>query len=180
MLLTHCGLVTPYVARDLVQHWLRWWLVAWRHQAITWTNVDLSSVMSNGIHLRAILQEIPQSSVTKISLKITYLKCCSNLPGANELMWNITTRTVCPINYTHGCALQQSHDCHSVMAWWIQGGKRSICSLRESRPTKTNKQTKIRKNKETTKRPLWSSNMPHGHILLFFILLYTKRKKLLL
>ena len=22
------------------QHWFRWWLVAWRHQAITWNNVD--------------------------------------------------------------------------------------------------------------------------------------------
>ena len=37
--LTHWGLVTPF---------------AWRHQAITWTNVDLSSVKFNGIHLKAI------------------------------------------------------------------------------------------------------------------------------
>ena len=42
---------------------------------------------SSGIHLRAILQEIPQPSVTEMSLKITYLKFCSNLPGANELNW---------------------------------------------------------------------------------------------
>ena len=28
---------------DLGQHWLAYWLVAWQHQAITWTNVDLSS-----------------------------------------------------------------------------------------------------------------------------------------
>ena len=39
----------------------------------------------SGIHLRAILQEIPEPSVTEISLKITYLKYCSNLLGANEL-----------------------------------------------------------------------------------------------
>ena len=56
-----------------------------RHQAITWTNVDLSSGRSSGIHLRAILQELPQPPVTEISLKITYSKFCSNLPGANEL-----------------------------------------------------------------------------------------------
>ena len=56
------------------------------HQAITWTNVDLSSARSSGIHLRAILQEIPQPSVTEISMKITYLKFCSNIPGTNELM----------------------------------------------------------------------------------------------
>ena len=41
--------------------------------------------MSSGIHLSAILQEIPQPSVTEIGLKITYLKFCWNLPGANEL-----------------------------------------------------------------------------------------------
>ena len=35
--------------------------------------------------LKAILQEISQSSITKISLKITYLKFYSNLTGANEL-----------------------------------------------------------------------------------------------
>ena len=35
--------------------------------------------------MRAILQEIPQPPVTEISLKIIYLKFCSNLPGANEL-----------------------------------------------------------------------------------------------
>ena len=42
--LTHCGLVTQHGVMDLGQHWLRYWLVAWWHQAITWTNVDLSSV----------------------------------------------------------------------------------------------------------------------------------------
>ena len=60
--LTHCGLVTPYDDRDLGQHWFRKWLVAWWHQAITWTNVDLSSVRSSGIHLSAILQEMHQPS----------------------------------------------------------------------------------------------------------------------
>ena len=61
-------------------------VMAWRHQAITWTNVDLSSVRSCGIHLSAILQEIRQQSVTEISLKIAYLNFCSNPPGVNELM----------------------------------------------------------------------------------------------
>ena len=39
---THCGLVTPFGDIDLGQHWLREWLGAWRHQAITQTKVDLS------------------------------------------------------------------------------------------------------------------------------------------
>ena len=83
-MLTHCGLMTPYGDTNPGQHWLRKWLVAWRHQAITWTNVDLSSVRSSGIHLSAILHEMPQPSVTEISLKITYLNFCSNLPGTND------------------------------------------------------------------------------------------------
>ena len=34
----HCGQVMPYSNIDRGQHWLRQWLVAWWHQAITWTN----------------------------------------------------------------------------------------------------------------------------------------------
>ena len=56
--LTHCGLVTPYGDTYLGQHWLRLWLVAWWHQAITWTNIDLSSERPGDIHLRSIWQEI--------------------------------------------------------------------------------------------------------------------------
>ena len=37
---TYCGQVTSYVDNHLGQYWLRLWLVAWRHQAIYWTNVD--------------------------------------------------------------------------------------------------------------------------------------------
>ena len=37
---------------DMDEHWLRQWLVAWWCQAITSTNVDLSSKVFCGIHLR--------------------------------------------------------------------------------------------------------------------------------
>ena len=40
---------------------------------------------SSGIHLRAIPPQLLELSITKISLKITYLKLHSNLLGANEL-----------------------------------------------------------------------------------------------
>ena len=73
--------MTPYGDKDLGQQWR----VGWRHQAITWTNVDWSSAESSDIHKRAISQEMPQLSITKICLKITYIKFYSNLPGANEL-----------------------------------------------------------------------------------------------
>ena len=52
--------------------------------AITWTNVDWSSVKSSDIHIRAISQEMPQPSIIKICLKIICLKFTSNFPGANE------------------------------------------------------------------------------------------------
>ena len=83
--LTHCGLVTPCGDRDLGQHYLRWLLVAWRHQAITWTIVDWSSVKSSDIQIRAISQVMSQPSITKICLKITCLKYHANFPEANEL-----------------------------------------------------------------------------------------------
>ena len=51
-----------------------------------WTIAHSSSVTFTDIsHSRAILREIPQSSSTKIQLKITYHKFHSNLPGINEL-----------------------------------------------------------------------------------------------
>ena len=56
-----------------------------RHQAIIRTNMDLS-VRSSDIHLSASSQEVLQSSVTKINLKITFLKAHENLLGANELI----------------------------------------------------------------------------------------------
>ena len=42
----------------------------------------------SGVHIRTISQEIPQPSITKIHLKITYLNFHSNFPGANELKVN--------------------------------------------------------------------------------------------
>ena len=83
--LTHCSLVTPYGDKYLSEHYLRLWLVAWRRQAVTWTNVDIAPARSSDNHLRAISLEIPLQSFTKISLKITCIKCPSNLPGASGL-----------------------------------------------------------------------------------------------
>ena len=97
--LTHCGLLTPYGDRDLSQHWLRESLVAWRHQAITWTNVDLSSGRSSDINLRASLQEIHQPSITEIIWKIKYLEFHSNFPGVNELNIPVTAAGVCWSTY---------------------------------------------------------------------------------
>ena len=46
--------LAPSGTKELGQHWFRWWLVAWWHQAIIWTNVDISSVKFWGIHFKTI------------------------------------------------------------------------------------------------------------------------------
>ena len=43
---------------DPVKRWIRYWLDAWWHQVITWTNGDLLLVMSCGIHLASISEEM--------------------------------------------------------------------------------------------------------------------------
>ena len=68
-------------------------LIDWRHKAITSTNVDVSSVRSSDIHLRIISKEISETSVTKISLKMSYLKFHSNLWGTNELKFAMAHNT---------------------------------------------------------------------------------------
>ena len=58
----------------------------WRHQSITWTNVDLSSVRSLGFHLRASSLDDVKIPINKTRLKIAVLKWHLGLPGANELI----------------------------------------------------------------------------------------------
>ena len=50
-----------------------------------WMNVDLSAVGSSDNHLKAVSQEISQQLITKVSMKITYVKFYSIPLGANEL-----------------------------------------------------------------------------------------------
>ena len=71
--LTHNGLETPYSDVNLGKRWFMWWFVPWWHQAISCTNVDLSSGRSSDIHFRAISSEIT-------------LNFHSNLPWAID--WN--------------------------------------------------------------------------------------------
>ena len=65
---------------NLGQHWLRWWLVAWRHQAITWSHVEFSPSEVWGIHQRVLKQQF-----CIMILKSIFLKLLPYLPGANEL-----------------------------------------------------------------------------------------------
>ena len=72
--LTHCGPVTPY--GDIGQHWLRQWLVAWWHQAITWTNIDHESVLWLSHESNFLCNRCSE---------ITLLKLLPHLQGSNEL-----------------------------------------------------------------------------------------------
>ena len=55
------------------KHWLMQWLAAWWHQAITWTNIVLSSKVFCGIHLRATLQEHVMTLIHNMCLAIIVL-----------------------------------------------------------------------------------------------------------
>ena len=66
----HCGLVAPYGRLDLGQHWFSYWLVSCRHQAITWTNVDLSSNVFWAIHLIIIWQGVLVSFICNVFGKL--------------------------------------------------------------------------------------------------------------
>ena len=60
-------------------------VIAWRHQAIAWTNVDLSSGLSCGIQLKAISPEILNISFFDNILKIVYLRIQPHFSGNNVL-----------------------------------------------------------------------------------------------
>ena len=60
--------------------------MAWCLMAITWANIDLSSMVICDIHLREISQEILINLIGNMCSDITLLKLPPHLPEANELM----------------------------------------------------------------------------------------------
>ena len=82
--LTHCALMTPYGDIDLGQHWLRQWLVAWWHQAIAWTNVDLPSKCSVAFTWEHFHKKCSWTSSYHVFIDCTF-KLLPHLPGTNEL-----------------------------------------------------------------------------------------------
>ena len=90
--------MTPYSDIELGQQWLSKWHGAWWHQAITRTNTDLYNWLINNVHWHSSegnIQEIPQPSVTKISLKRTHLKLHSDLSGPNGLVFTFVGVAEC-------------------------------------------------------------------------------------
>ena len=121
--LTHCGLMMPYGNIGLAQHWLRKWPLAWQHQAITWTSVDLSSEVSSPIHIRSISQEVLMKLIHNMCFEITLLKPQPNPPGDNELNVPLPEQVITPFHFKmckiqawldHHCQKKkQDHHCQS-------------------------------------------------------------------
>ena len=96
--LTHCGLVTSYGAVNLGQHWLGWWLVAWRHRAITSTNIGTPSARSSGIHFKVIFTWIPKIPIPKLSWNLVIWSYSHIFQGVN--VWMTGGANYCDLIYT--------------------------------------------------------------------------------
>ena len=66
----------------------------WRHQAITWNNIDLPSTRFSGIHSMVMSTWMLKISINKLHLKFTHLKLQPHLPGNNELNGDYETNSV--------------------------------------------------------------------------------------
>ena len=76
----------------------------WQPQAITWTNIDLSSEMFTGIHLRTISQEMLMNLTRNMCSEITlsnyyhidgFVQDCSNsIANALELLQSCTKPSI--------------------------------------------------------------------------------------
>ena len=76
----------PYDDIDIGQHWTMQWLVVWRQQVITWTNIDYSSVTFSGIYLRSFLQRMPKLLSCIMRFEIAFSMLLPYISGTNELM----------------------------------------------------------------------------------------------
>ena len=126
-ILIQCGLVAPYGVIDLGQHWLRVCFATWRHQAITWINVDLPSIGSSDIHLMAISQDITQSENTKFCLKITHINFHPNR-SHGPLIW-IVALTMSSVLFGPEYQCSAWWSIGAIQPWW----KRKTTSWNEIR-----------------------------------------------
>ena len=85
--LTHCIQMTPYGVGDLGHHWFMYWLVVWRHQAITWNSVDFSSMKFCGIHLREISLLVLKLLHVLLSNKTSFEIILSIYYQISQIMW---------------------------------------------------------------------------------------------
>ena len=73
-------IVPPYCHMDLDQHQLMLGLVAWRHQTITWSYVNLSTLMSYGNYIKTNITGNTQCSILCKESWILYFKITAIRP----------------------------------------------------------------------------------------------------
>ena len=111
---TLCGLVTPYwwhtsgSTLPQVMAWCRLWLGDWRHQAITWTNVNLSGKFCS-IQIRTISLLVLKVSIIGIWCKSKHFKLTLYLPGDIEL--TLSPPSAVYMHQSTGSALVQIMAC---------------------------------------------------------------------
>ena len=106
---------------DLGQLWIRYWLVAWLHQTITWTSDKLSLVMYCGINVMTIWQRLHQLLYCMISFKILLLKLPPHLLGTIKLTLCLFIADPLTLTVSHeSSAAVHSRVAGRGMFWWVK------------------------------------------------------------
>ena len=77
--------MTPHAITDFNQHCFRQWLVVWRHQTLTLTKLDLSSMVLRPMYLKVALRML-KVVIISARLKIMHSKSKPHPPRHNKLI----------------------------------------------------------------------------------------------
>ena len=73
-----------YCNEGLGQYWPRYYFSAWRHQVITWANVNLSSKVFCVIYLCATSQDALMLLIHSMCSDVACLKLTPYFPGSDD------------------------------------------------------------------------------------------------
>ena len=115
------GLVTPCGIRDQAQHWIRQWLAAWWHQAISWSNVNCIP--------RKFSVKIRYFLLTKIHFKMLSAQWQQYCSSFNMLM--VLVNTVCKYSckcYAINCFMSEQYSAILTTEFqaWLEHGTRKF------------------------------------------------------
>ena len=110
------GLVAPFGDVHLDRRWFRQGLVASRQQDITWTNVDLYSVVSSTVSLRTLIQHCNYQGSGDYWIRVWRLH--SGLPGGIGLL--MMSPTYCSTHWGRGKMDAISQTTLSNISSWMK------------------------------------------------------------
>ena len=130
-------------------------------EVITWTNVDLSAVRSNHNHQSVISKN---SSITKNSLKITYLTFHSNLPQACDLI-HICGYESSPelFEFVYVVFCREGHELW-ILLCMFPGFYKNFCSTSDGKSRRINESS----NRSINQSYNWSIIHPLKHYIIIF------------